>query len=332
MSETEKDWQLRRIGVIGAGAMGSSLASFLGGSLPVVMVCRDGNRAAEILRNGVRTHGAIESEAAPIVVRRVSDLARVGGVSALFVATKTTAIPEVAKELRPLLGHIADQPSGLYVVSYQNGIEPGRYLMNLLGDQRVLRMVLSLGARMEADRRSVKITFNSPPHAIGAPGPGNAEASRQIASVLTEAGLGTQYDEQIELRVWEKAVINAAANPVAALVNSSVGELYRSPARSIVDRLLEEGAAVARTEGMALDESYLVRAHRAMESAYDHIPSMVEDVRAGRQSEIGQLNQQIIKHARRVGVPVPTHEIVDALIETFDWKVYHKSEDGSRRV
>ena len=329
MTETATDWRPRRIGVIGAGAMGSSLASFVGGRLPVVMVCRDGNRAAEILRWGVRTRGAIESQAEPIVVRRVADLARVGGVSALFVATKTTAIPEVAKELRPLLPKIADQPGGLYVVSYQNGIEPGRQLMDLLDDRRVLRMVLSLGARMDADGRSVKITFNRPPHAIGAPGASNAQASRQIASVLTEAGLDTQYDEQIELRVWEKAVINAAANPVAALVNSSVGELYRSPARSIVDRLLEEGAAVARTEGMPLDESYLARAHRLLESADDHMPSMVEDVRSGRESEIGQLNRQIIEHAHRVGVPVPTHEIVDALIETFDWKVYHKGEGGS---
>ncbi len=325
------DWTPRRIGVIGAGAMGSSLASIVGNRVPVVMVCRDPDRASQILRAGVRTRGAIVSRCEPIVVRRIRDLAQVGGVSALFVATKTTAIAEVARELKPLLGEISDQPGCPYIVSYQNGIEPGRQLMDLLGSDCVLRMVLALGATMDPSGASVRITFNLPPHAIGAPAPHHAHAARQIAALLTEAGLGTHYDEQIELRVWEKAIINAAANPVAALVNSGVGELYRSPARAIVDRLLEEGTTVARAEGHPLETDYIERARAFLNSADDHLPSMVEDIRAGRESEIGQLNRQIMEHASKLGIPVPTHEIIDALIETFDWKVYRRAHPDAER-
>lgn len=305
--------------------MGSSLASIIGNRLPVVMVCRNPDRAAQILRCGVSTTGAIESRCEPIVVRRLSDLAKIGGVSALFVATKTTAIPDVARELKPLLPDISDQPGTPYIVSYQNGIEPGRQLVDLIGSDRVLRMVLTMGATVHPSGERVEITFNKPPHAIGSPMPEHAHASECIASILTEAGLDTQHDQQIELRVWEKAVINAATNPVAALINSAVDELYRSPARAITDRLLEEGVLVARAAGHALEEDYIARAHALLSSANNHLPSMVEDIRSGRESEIGQLNRQIIEHAKRVGVEVPTHEIIDWLIETFDWKVYRRA-------
>ncbi|HRQ71802.1 MAG TPA: 2-dehydropantoate 2-reductase [Phycisphaerales bacterium] len=316
-------WELRRIAIVGAGAMGTSLAAILGRVVPIVVVARNPERAAQLVRDGARTTGQIEARAAPIVVRRLDDLVAIGGASAIFVATKTTAIPGVAADLRPLLPRLADQPAGLFVVSYQNGIEPGRQLMDLLGHPGVLRIVLGFGATMHPATGEVRITLNAPPHAIGSVEPSHEPVCRAIAALLSRAGLETTYEPAIERRVWEKAVVNAAMNPVAALVNAGIGPVLDSPASMIVERLLAEGAAVARAEGLPLGEDYLAAARVLLRRASDHTPSMVEDVRLGRESEVGQLNRQIIEHARRVGVPTPTHEIVNALIETFDWKVYH---------
>jgi ketopantoate reductase len=66
-----------------------------------------------------------------------------------------------------------------------------------------------------------------------------------------------------------------------------------------------------------------------MAGAAAHTPSMVEDIRAGRESEVGQLNRQIIERGRARGVPTPTHDVIDALIETFDWKVYAAAHPGA---
>jgi len=320
--DTASGWKPHRIAVIGAGAMGSSLAGLLSSVAPVVMVCRNADRAAQIVRDGLRVRGLLHANAQPVVLRSVSGLRAIGGVSAVFVATKTNAIPDVAKELRPLLPDIAESESGVFVVSYQNGIDPGRQLVELLGDPRVVRMSIALGAVMDRDTGVVNITLNAPPHSIGSPEKAYTPACRALADLLTRAGIETRHDEQIEQRVWEKALLNAAMNPVAALVNSSVGDVLRSPARSIVEALLAEGVHVAQAEGMDLGEAYLDRAHALLEKASGHTPSMVDDIRGGRESEIGQLNRQIIEHGRRLGSPTPTHEIIDALIETFDWKVY----------
>ncbi|MHC4975462.1 MAG: ketopantoate reductase family protein [Planctomycetota bacterium] len=317
------EWQPKRIAIIGAGAMGSSLAAVAGHHTPVVMVCRNPARAAQIFEHGIQTHDQLDATARPIIVKSISELTAVGGLSAVFVATKTTAIPQVASQLKPILNDISDQPGGVFVVSYQNGIEPGRQLLKLLDYPQVLRMVLNFGAVLHEGDHSVRVTFNKPPHAIGTTTTSYIPVCQKIATLLTDSGFQTSYVEHIEPLVWAKAIVNAAVNPVAALVNSTVEQVMNGPSLRIVDALLEEGVSVAAANGISLDTDYILKVKQLLATAGDHIPSMVEDIRAGRESEIGQLNQQILNYANRLNVDVPTHQIIDALIETFDWKVYH---------
>jgi len=292
--------------------------------MPVVLVCRRDERASQLFRWGARVEGLIESESRPVIVRSLDEVINAGGASIVVVATKTTAIPSVASDLARVLGTISGDPEGPIVVSFQNGIDPGRELVERLGHKRVLRMVLSLGAIRSDDGSHVRVTLNQPPHAIGSIDPSLRECGETVAGWLTSGGLETRCVEDIESSVWSKGIVNAAVNPVAALVNCSIGEVLDSPSHAIVTQLIEEGVAVARGEGIALPEGYVRRATELIERGRAHTPSMVEDIRCGRESEIGQLNRQVIAHGRNAGVPTPGHELIDALIETFDWKIYHE--------
>jgi 2-dehydropantoate 2-reductase len=311
-----------RAAVIGAGAMGTLIAAALGRSVPVVLVCRNETRAAQLFGSGARSAGLIEAESRPILVRSLDEIAAAGGANVLVVATKTTAIPSIAAELKAQLDSVIDDPAGPIVVSFQNGIDPGRELTERLGHPRVLRMVLSLGATLTPEGDAVRVTMNHPPHAIGSIDPSLRFDCERMAALFTDGGLGTEMTVDIESAVWCKAIVNAAVNPVAALVNCSVGEVLDSPSAGIVERLIREGIAVAEAERITLPADYAERAEALIQKARGHVPSMVEDIRGGRESEIGQQNRQIIEHGQRLGVPTPTHETIDALIGTFDWKVY----------
>ena len=51
------------------------------------------------------------------------------------------------------------------------------------------------------------------------------------------------------------------------------------------------------------------------------MPSMAEDVVAGRSTEITQLNVQVAERGRAVGIATPTHDAMVDLIKTFDWRL-----------
>jgi len=326
MAETANDSPLR-IGVVGAGAMGSSLAAIASRVAPTVMVVRNPRRAAQIFERGLVVQGLIEAQARPIVVRSVADLPAVGGVDHLFIATKTTAIPQVCADLKPVLGAIAAHDHPARIISYQNGIEPGREIMQLLNTPHVLRMVLHYGAVLDDETGVVAVHMHEPPHCVGCLDEEHVGDCETLASMLTQAGFPTKHEPNIEARVWAKAILNAAMSPVCALVNSTIGEVLDSPARLVVERLLDEAVEAARLEGITLGEDFKERAMGVFERGRAHLPSMVEDIRRGRESEVGQLNRQIVLHARTLGARVPTHEVIDALIETFDWRIYHGAHE-----
>jgi 2-dehydropantoate 2-reductase len=311
----------RRVGVIGAGPMGMSLGAVLGQHADVVMVERDPVRAEHIRMDGAIVHGLGHQAARVNVVTSIGDLGAYGALDAVFVATKTTAIDAVGRELRNVMAAIGDP----WVVSFQNGIASGEALSERLGTARVARMVLNYGARLRDDG-DVEVVQSSPPHVIGSPNAGGDAVSRDLAALMSAGGMETRAVDDIEPDVWLKGIMNAGMNPVASLVNMRIGEVLDSPSVRIVERLVDEGLAVAAAEGIELGDNARERVWAVYENGRAHLPSMVEDIRAGRSSEVGQLNRQVIEHGRRVGVQTPTHTLVTELIDTFDWRVFHAND------
>jgi len=313
-----------RFAIIGAGAMGLSLAAMLGRAAEVAIVVRDPATAQHVAADGVAVRGLMQATAHPEVVPSIASLTGAMPLTAIFVATKTTAIDEVARELGPVLDDLPDDEHP-FVISFQNGIEPGRDLMVRLHEPKVLRMVLNYGAT-QTDDNAASVMLSGPPHFIGGPDATHRLFASRLAALLTACGLPTEPVDDIEPYVWTKGVLNAAMNPVAALTDSSVGEVLDSPARAIVSRLIDEGLRVAHADGIDLGPDIAGRMWAILDKARPHTPSMVGDIRGGRPSEVGQLNRQIIEHAHRAGVPVPSHEVVAALIDSFDWRVFRRRQ------
>lgn len=314
---------LRRIAVIGAGPMGASLAAMASPHVSTVLVVRDPARARQIRTSGIALDGALAADGRPDVVTSIDALADLHPIDLVFIATKTTALPEVCESLRP---HLRELP---FLVSYQNGIEPGRTIIRMLVTPRVVRMVLRYGALfgestdVEEPLR-VHVRLHEPPHFVGGEGEALAFA-RQLAPVIDAMGLPMQFTDDIEREAWRKGIENAAGNPVAALVRSPLGEVLDSPARRLIERLLDEGIAVARAAGIEVEASFREAVLRTMAGGGGHLPSMAGDVLAGRPTEITQLNEQIARRGRELGVPTPNHDAVLDLIGAFDWQVARRT-------
>lgn len=309
--------KLRRIAVIGAGPMGASLAALTSAHVPTVLVVRNPARAAQIRNYGIELSGEFEAVGRPQVADSIDALADIHPIDLVFIATKTTALAQVCDALRPYLGELP------FLVSYQNGIEPGRTIIAMLGTPRVVRMVLRYGAGIEQGPEDaplrVRVGLHDPPHFAGGEGVALSFA-RDLAPRINSMGLPMRFSTDIEGEAWRKGIENAAGNPVAALLQAPLGELLESPARRLIERLLDEGIRVARAAGISVPDGYRDAALATMTGGAGHLPSMAHDVRAHRPTEIMQLNEQIARRGVELGVPTPTHDAVLDLVRVFDWR------------
>lgn len=136
---------------------------------------------------------------------------------------------------------------------------------------------------------------------------GLTERLQSIAGALTGAGLPCRVSEDVWTSIWEKLAFNAAMNSLAAVTGLTVGEMGAAPeGRALASDVAAEVVEVARRQGIPADlgsvRSVIAMAFR---EHVGHKPSMLQDVLAGRPTEIEHINGAVVRAAERLGVPVP---------------------------
>jgi 2-dehydropantoate 2-reductase len=150
------------------------------------------------------------------------------------------------------------------------------------------------------------------------PSPAPAEAIERLADACTRAGMPTTAVPDARGPQWRKVIFNAATNPVGALTGLTHGRVCEDPAlRDLVSGLVDEGKAVAAAEGITLDadpEELIDHAARP-DVAYNHKASMLQDVEAGRATEIDYLNGGIVRFGEQRDIATPLNRAILALVK-----------------
>jgi 2-dehydropantoate 2-reductase len=138
-----------------------------------------------------------------------------------------------------------------------------------------------------------------------------------LADACTRAGMPTHALEDARGAQWRKLIFNAASNAIAALTGRTHGQVAEPPTRELAWAVMAEGRAVADAQGITLDmspEELFDHAARK-DVAYGHKPSMLQDVEAGRETEIDFLNGAIVAFGERHGVDAPLNRALTQLVK-----------------
>jgi 2-dehydropantoate 2-reductase len=150
------------------------------------------------------------------------------------------------------------------------------------------------------------------------PQPAPQEAIEALADACTRAGMPTHAVADARGPQWRKLIFNAATNPLGALTGLTHGRVCERPdLRALVTGLVDEGKAVAAAQSIALDaDPEDLIDHAAQKNvAYDHKASMLQDVEAGRQTEVDFLNGGIVRFGNEHGVPTTLNQAIWALVK-----------------
>jgi 2-dehydropantoate 2-reductase len=154
------------------------------------------------------------------------------------------------------------------------------------------------------------------------------EQAQEIEALLVSSGLCARAFPDLRPAQWSKLIFNATVNTVAALTDlPHVGAFAAVDAQTDLGRLvrdlMDEGKAVAAAAGVELHEDpWEMNVHAvqrgetlAAEGHYAHVPSMLEDVRSGRPTEVDFITGALVREAERHGVPVPLHTAMYRLVK-----------------
>jgi len=311
----ESDYKPERFAVIGAGPVGVIVAAFLAKGGYEVTLCDVVPALLEpALDPGILIEGADSLQArVSRITTDVDDLID-DPPDVVIVAVKAIVLPLIASALELFVGE------GRYVVSWQNGIDTELVLARNLGAASVLRAVVNLGC-VPLKPAHVRIAFHHRPHFIQELDPRSRGAAIGIGKVLTECGLDTLRTDRIHDLVWRKAILNACMNPLCAITRKTMAEVINDPILfNLVDSLIKEGVAVARANEITLGSGFYPYCIDYIRNAGHHKPSMLQDIEAGRRTEVDYINGKIVEYGAQAGVPTPYNTMIRGLVKALEPK------------
>ena len=305
--------EIRKVAVVGAGAIGAyviwGLADLLGDDL---LVIADGERGEKLRREGLRINGRD-------YVLNVKDAAEAGPADLVIVCVKYDALESTLSSIEKICGPETT------VMSLMNGVDTEDTIGAHIGTEHMIYSIV----RISSKRVGREIAFNPPGEGMGIffgekQPPFDSERILAIKALFDRSLLRSTVSEDILCEVWTKFALNVGENIPQAILGCGVGAYIDSEHGSFLrEAMRDEVIAAAAKYGIT------VKPERCYSPIGGNISraarfSTLQDLDAGRKTEIEMLAGRMIKIGEELGMPVPystmAYHIIKALEEKNDGK------------
>jgi 2-dehydropantoate 2-reductase len=289
--------------VLGAGAIGSVYGARLSKFHDVTLI-GGASHVDAIQRDGLVMQGHVSGTLA------LPAFTTVPAIQPGTLILLTTKVNNNVAAVRPIVDLL---PENVTIVCVQNGLYSEDLVKDLVGDRAlVLRAITQVGGILVkpgvVDNTVAGYTLLES-HA----------QSPAIAAVLTEAGLDGRIIPDIKKEMWRKAIFNCVINPTTALLESEVGAIVDPQLNSLKQQIIEECVAVAKADGVTLDEDFVATIDRLFAGART-IASMRQDLMKGRKTEIDHMNGAVADLGAKYGIPCPVNAALATMIRYLETK------------
>lgn len=288
-----------KITVVGAGAMGSLFGGLLAEQgHEVTLVDVNVAHLQAIQSHGLRLHN--DQADRRIHALRASPPDEADGVPDLVLLfTKTLHTASALSGVAHLIG------PGTHVLSLQNGLGNVEAIAQHVPMDRILIGVTTWPADLVGPGHVHS-------HGQGVVRLMSADGREQpfvaaVARALDEAGLACTADAAVWTAIWEKVAFNAALNSICTATQCTVDQLGAiEDGQALAFAVVGEVLAVAQAQDIAVHaDACKARVADAIARHVGHKPSMLQDVLAGRRTEIEAINGAVVAAAAARDIPVP---------------------------
>jgi 2-dehydropantoate 2-reductase len=312
---------MTKICVFGAGAIGGYIGARLAhkAEAEVSLVARGPHLAA------MEANGLILKQGGEIFTvhpRVSSDSKTLGPQDFIIVTVKAHALTGVLDQLQPLLGKntaLLFAQNGLpWWYFYKHGgpydgrriesVDPGGKIWERLGPERALGSVVWQAAELEAPGVIAHAYGDRLP--IAEPSGEKTPRAMLLSKLLLSAGLKSPVRGNLRDEIWLKLWGNLSFNPVSVLTQGTLLQLATdNGTRKVIREMMQEARLVGEALGVKFTVDVDDRISMA-EKVGNHRTSMLQDVEAGRPTELDSLLGVVIELADMVGIATPALNLV----------------------
>ena len=303
-----------KILILGAGAMGCLYgAAFHRAGCEVVFVDVSQPHIDAINAHGLELETRAGTEHLPIPARRPEQIDAPADLVVVFTKTFHTdaALAGIAAAVGP----------ETWLLSLQNGLGNDQRLAAHAARERIMVGSSSLPSDLVGPGkvRSHGEGGSKLYPAFGA----DPAFAREVCELLSRGGLPASLEPEIHGAIWSKAIFNATMNPLCALTRRTPGFLgAHKESRALIHALVEEGVAVANASGVAIPAQPIHDLTQVSVTDHaNHEASMLQDVKAGRRTEVDAIAGAIVRAARQAGVACPVIETLWRLVKLEEAKL-----------
>jgi 2-dehydropantoate 2-reductase len=310
---------MKRVCIIGCGAIGSLYAAHLARVTEVWAFVRREEHALALTQDGLRVSGKHEFHAS---LKATSRPPEVPDCDFAIVATKARQVEE---SFAPV-GHHFDHGA---VLSAQNGLGSEEIIAQHTSGQIIRGTTFMSGTRHSDTHVQYELdtaTWMGPFEPRRTP----FSVVQEAADLIVASGLKAEALYDARPAQWSKLIFNASVNGVSALTGLPHSPHFSDETRPsslgrLLHELIDEGKRVAKATGVELHEDPWEM--NKIGSMTNHPPSMLYDVRHHLPTEADFLSGAIAREAARAGVAAPLHTAVYQLIKGKEASWTYKDEN-----
>ena len=300
--------KIKKVAVLGAGAVGSYVIWGLSSRNDIELgVIAEGERAERLKQNGCTINGKIYHP-------EVWNPGETAAVDLLIVALKYGSLSAALESIQKAT------TENTVIMSLMNGVDSEEIIAEKVGVKHLLPAVIKVASHKEEDgyhfdpETTIVIIFGE------LTAPYDSDRIRAIEELFKDTGIHFRATEYAREEMWSKFRLNVCNNLPQAILGAGVG-CYRDSVhmKAISDGLKGELEAIAQAKGIDLSKT------EASSGRGSAVPpsarySTLQDLDAGRHTEIDMFSGALIRMGKELGIPTPYNEYTYHMIKALEEK------------
>jgi 2-dehydropantoate 2-reductase len=141
-----------------------------------------------------------------------------------------------------------------------------------------------------------------------------------LKNYFDKTGISYKIPEDIKRSMWLKFMLNVSSNQISAILHLTFGQMQKSEKiKNLLKDIMLEVIEIAEASGVANTHTMLEDAFKSLDKMCpEGKTSMLQDIEAGRKTEVEMFAGAVIEMGRKLGIPTPYNNLLKQMIEIIE--------------